>query len=106
MADVDLKGQFGKIVDSARAATDKVKAAGEGTQDHLEADAEVAHEKADAAVDRMKDEADAARDNASSDWQEIHEDWHAHRVSRCATNPATRCPALFTERRFCVRCSL
>jgi hypothetical protein len=26
----------------------------------------------------MKDKADAARDNASSDWQEIREKWHAH----------------------------
>jgi hypothetical protein len=26
----------------------------------------------------MKDKADAARDNASSDWQEMREKWHAH----------------------------
>src|SRR5580698_3179198 len=78
MSDVDLKAQFGKIADSARTATDKVKAAGGRTRDHLEADAEAAHEKVDAAVDRMKDKADAARDNASSDWQEVREEWHAH----------------------------
>jgi hypothetical protein len=78
MSDADLKAQFEKIADSARTAADKVEAAGQRTRDQLEADVDTAHEKADAAADRMKDKADAARDDASSDWQEIREKWHAH----------------------------
>ena len=78
MSDADLKAQFEKISDTARTATDKVKAAGQRTRDQLEADVDSAHERATAAADRMKDKADAARENASSEWQEIREKWHAH----------------------------
>jgi hypothetical protein len=78
MSDADLKAQFEKIADTARTATDKVEAAGQRTRDQLEADVATAHERATAAADRMKDKADAAGDDASSDWQEIREKWHAH----------------------------
>ena len=78
MSDADLKAQFEKISDTARTATDKVKAAGERTREQLEADVDSAHERATAAADRMKDKADGARDNASSEWQEMREKWHAH----------------------------
>ena len=78
MSDADLKAQFEKISDTARTATDKVKAAGQRTRDQLEADVDSAHERATAAADRMKDKADAARDDASYEWQEIREKWHAH----------------------------
>jgi hypothetical protein len=80
MSDADLKAQFEKIADTARTATDKVEAAGQRTRDQLEADVATAHQSATAAADRMKDKADAARDDASSDWQEIREKWHAHVV--------------------------
>ena len=78
MSDIDLKGQFEKISDTAKTATDKVMAAGERTRDQLEADVATARDRATAAVDRMKDKADTARDNASSEWQEIRDKWHAH----------------------------
>jgi lysozyme family protein len=78
MSDIDLKGQFEKISDTAKTATDKVKAAGERTRDQLEADVATARDRATAAVDRMKDKADTARDNASSEWQEFRDKWHAH----------------------------
>src|SRR6185312_16462664 len=78
MSDTDLKAQFGKISDTAKAATDKVKAAGERTRDQLEADVAAARDRIDAAADRMHGKADAVRDNASSEWQEIRDKWHAH----------------------------
>ena len=86
MSDTDLKAQFGKISDTAKAATDKVKAAGERTRDQLEADVAAARDRIDAAADRMNGKADAVRDNASSEWQEIRDKWHAHvaTVRACA----------------------
>jgi hypothetical protein len=78
MSDADLKAQFEKISDSAKTATDKVKAAGERTRDQLEADVAAAGARATAAADRIKDKADAARDDASSEWQEIRDKWDAH----------------------------
>jgi hypothetical protein len=78
MSDANVKGQFEKISDTAKTATDKVQAAGERTRDQLEADVTAARDKAAAAVDRMKDKADAARNDASSEWQEIRDKWHAH----------------------------
>ena len=38
MSDANVKGQFEKISDTAKTATDKVQAAGERTRDQLEAD--------------------------------------------------------------------
>jgi hypothetical protein len=78
MSDTDLKAQFGKISDSAKAATDEVMAASERTHDQLEADVAAAREKVAAAANRIEDKADVARDNASSEWQEIRDTWHAH----------------------------
>jgi hypothetical protein len=77
MSDTDLKAQFGRISDTAKAATDKVKAAGERTRDQLEVDVAAARDKIAAAAHRMNRKADAARDNASSEWQEIRDKWHA-----------------------------
>ena len=86
MSDTDLKAQFGKISDTARTATGKVEAAGERTREQLEADVAAARDRIAAAADRMNGKADAARDNASSEWQEIRDKWHAHvaTVRACA----------------------
>jgi hypothetical protein len=78
MSDTDLNGQFEKIADTARTATDKIRVAGERTRDQLKADVDAARKKADAAADRVKDKAIAARGHATSDWQEIRDKWHAH----------------------------
>jgi len=86
MSNADLKAQFGKISDTARTATGKVEAAGERTREQLEVDVAAARDRVAAAADRMNAKADAARDNASSEWQEIRDKWHAHvaTVRACA----------------------
>lgn len=78
MADTDLRANFEKISDKAKAATDELKAAGHRTRDQLETDIARARDRATAAVDKVKAKADAARDDASSQWQAIRDSWHAH----------------------------
>jgi hypothetical protein len=66
MAGADLRTQFEKISDSAKAANDKVKAAGKKTRDQLDTDLASAKAKASAAANRLSKKADAAEDKASS----------------------------------------
>jgi hypothetical protein len=78
MADIDLSAQFDKISDKAKSASDNLKAAGQGTRDRLESDVISARDRASAAADRLNDKAVDAKDKASSQWQEMHANWHAH----------------------------
>jgi hypothetical protein len=100
MADTDLSAKFEQISDRAKAATDELKAAGASTRDELEADAAKARDRATAAADQLKAKADTTRDDASSQWQTIHNSWHAHvakartRVKNAADNFDARQAAL------------
>ena len=75
MADTDLSARFEKISDSAKTATDKVKAAGQRSKEQLETDVASARDKATAAADQFKDKAAAAR---SSQWDEVRGTWQTH----------------------------
>ena len=54
MADGDLRANFDKISDKAKAATDELKAAGHRTREQLETDVAGARDRATAAADRAK----------------------------------------------------
>ena len=78
MTDIDLSAQFDKISDKAKSASDKLKAAGQGTRDRLETDVVDARDRASAAADRLNDK-------ASSQWQEVRAKWQAH-VAKVKSN--------------------
>jgi uncharacterized protein YicC (UPF0701 family) len=78
MTDIDLRAQFDQISDKAKNASDKLEAASQSTRDRLETDAISARDRADAAADRLNDRAVHAKDEASSQWQEMRANWHAH----------------------------
>jgi hypothetical protein len=89
MADDDLSAQFERISDKARSAADTLRAAGQRSKDQLEKDVASAQERAVAATDHLKAKADDARDTASSHWQQVRENWHAHVVqTRARANKA------------------
>ena len=78
MTDIDLSAQFDKISEKAKNASDKLKAARQGTRDRLESDVISARDRASAAADRFNDKAVDAKDKASSQWQEMRAKWQAH----------------------------
>jgi hypothetical protein len=89
MAGIDLNAQFDRISDQAKTASDKLKAANQSARDRLETDANSARDRAAAAADRLNDKAVAAKEKASSQWQEMHENWHAH-VAKVRANARKR----------------
>jgi hypothetical protein len=78
MQHTDLNGNFEKISDRAKAASEGLKAAGDTTRDKLETEVAGARDKATAAADQLKTKADDACDGASSQWQAIRDSWHSH----------------------------
>jgi hypothetical protein len=78
MQHTDLNGNFEKISDRAKAASEELKAAGDTTRDKLETEVAGARDKATAAADQLKTKADDACDGASSQWQAIRDSWHSH----------------------------
>jgi hypothetical protein len=78
MTDVDVRANFEKISDKAKAASDELKDAGHRSRDQLETDVAKARDRATAAADKVEAKAGAARDDASSQWQAVRESWRAH----------------------------
>jgi hypothetical protein len=78
VANTDLSTEFEKISDQANAATQHLRAAGQGTRAHLAVDTADARGKATAAANQLKDNADGARNKVSSHWQEVRGEWQAH----------------------------
>jgi hypothetical protein len=75
MASMDLSARFEKISDRARAAADNLKGAEQRTNLRLEFDAGFAQDRATAAALRLSINAAAAGDRASSQWQEVRDEW-------------------------------
>jgi hypothetical protein len=78
MASNDLEARFDQLSDTARAAADELKAAGQTTKDQLEAEVASARNTAALAAQRLKDAATDATNLASSQWDDIRSRWQTH----------------------------
>ena len=78
MTDIDLSTKFEQISARAKDASEQLMAASERSRDQLRSDAESARDRATAAADRLHDKAAEAGRKASSRWNDIRAQWHAH----------------------------